>query len=229
MYTSTVTPVFTRVSKQTLRGQIAERIREAILNGSLRSGERIVERKLAEQFGASLTAVREALITLESEGFVLKKPNSSTYVTEYSQETIKKAYQLRRVLESYAIAEAIRRATPEQIDRVSERYMEMVEVAGRGDQRLFFQKDFDWHASIWELSDNEFLVSALRRLVLPLFAFSTIRLQSGKPLDLLEDAYKHHPIMEAFRAKDLERCLKAFDYAIDEWQTLILAWGLNNK
>ena len=139
MYTSNVAAVFARVSKQTLRGQIADRIRDAILNGSLRSGERIVERKLAEQFGASLTAVREALITLESDGFVLKKPNSSTYVTEYSQQEVKKAFDLRRVLEAYAIAEAMRRATQEQIDKVAQGYMEMVDVAGRGDQNLFLQ------------------------------------------------------------------------------------------
>ena len=115
MYASNVAPVFTRVSKQTLRGQIADRIREAILNGSLGSGERVVERRLAEQFGASLTAVREALITLESEGFVLKKPNLSTYVTEYSQGDVKKAFEFRRVLESYAIEEAMRRATQERL------------------------------------------------------------------------------------------------------------------
>ena len=229
MYTSNVAPVFTRVSKQTLRGQIADRIREAILNGSLGSGERIVERRLAEQFGASLTAVREALITLESEGFVLKKPNSSTYVTEYSQGEVKKAFEFRRVLESYAIEEAMRRAIPEQIDKVARGYMEMVEVAGRGDQGLFLQKDFDWHESIWELSDNEFLVNALRRLVLPLFAFSAIRLRSGKALDLLEDAYRHHAMMEAFRTKDVPGCLKAFNHAIGEWQMLLRAWEANRK
>ena len=188
-----------------------------------------MERKLAEQFGASLTAVREALITLESDGFVLKKPNSSTYVTEYSQQEVKKAFDLRRVLEAYAIAEAMRRATQEQIDKVAQGYMEMVDVAGRGDQNLFLQKDFDWHESIWELSDNEFLVNALRRLVLPLFAFSAIRLRSGEPLDLLEDAYRHHSLMETFRARDLRGCLRAFDHAIDEWQTLIGAWETNNK
>ena len=61
---------FSKLSPRTLRDQIEEKIREAILGGLLRPGERLVERRLAEQFGSSLTAVREALISLESDGFV---------------------------------------------------------------------------------------------------------------------------------------------------------------
>ncbi len=123
----------------------------------------------------------------------------------------------------------MRRASTEQIEKVAQGYVEMVEVAGRGDLNLFLHKDFSWQESIWELSDNEFLVNALRRLVLPLFAFSAIRLHSGKPLDLLEDAYRHHSMMETFRSRDLEGCLKALGHAIDEWQKLVGGWETNNK
>jgi DNA-binding GntR family transcriptional regulator len=69
-----------------LRDRIAEVLRKAILDGSLAEGSRIVERKLAAQFDTSLTAVREALIELEVEGFVVKKPNSATFVTQLSLE-----------------------------------------------------------------------------------------------------------------------------------------------
>ena len=102
---ATVTP-FSKLFKRSLRDQIAEKICEAILSGSLAPGERLVERRLSEEFGASLTAVREALITLEAKGFVVRKPNSSTYVTEYSFEEVEKAFKFRRALEGYAIEEA---------------------------------------------------------------------------------------------------------------------------
>src|SRR5690242_138057 len=106
---------FSKISNRSLRNQIAEKIREAILNQSLGAGERLVERRLAAQFGASLTAVREALITLEAEGFVVKRLNSSTYVTELLQEEVEKAFEFRRVLEGFALELAIRLATDEQI------------------------------------------------------------------------------------------------------------------
>src|SRR6516225_9958389 len=78
--------VFQKLAKEklTLRGRIAEQIRDAILNGTLDEGERIVERKLAAQFGASLTVIREAIVQLEGEGFITKRPNSSTHVTTLS-------------------------------------------------------------------------------------------------------------------------------------------------
>jgi DNA-binding GntR family transcriptional regulator len=56
--------VFKPFETVTLRRMIADRIQEAILNGTLKEGERIVERRLASQFGTSLTAVREALVLL---------------------------------------------------------------------------------------------------------------------------------------------------------------------
>ncbi|MGA3168892.1 MAG: GntR family transcriptional regulator, partial [Terriglobia bacterium] len=58
--------VFKPFETVTLRRMIADRMEEAILNGTLREGERLVERRLASQFGTSLTAVREALIALEA-------------------------------------------------------------------------------------------------------------------------------------------------------------------
>ncbi len=78
--------VFEKLTTATLRERIAEKMREAILTGTLREGERLVERKLASQFATSLTAVREALIELEAEGFVTKKPNAATHVTKLTLE-----------------------------------------------------------------------------------------------------------------------------------------------
>ncbi len=215
---------FSKLAARTLPDRIEEKIREAILNGSLTPGERLVERWLAEQFGASLTAVREALISLEADGFVVRKPNSSTYVTEYSFEETKKVFELRRVIEGYAIQEAIRLATPEQITSIEERYLAMVDAAGRGDQNLFLQTDYAWHEAIWRLADNEYLLVALRRLILPMFAFSAIRLQAGSPLDLLSDAYRHRAMLDALRARDLEAARSALNHAIDEWVSILRAW-----
>ena len=78
MVNSTVSKsVFQKLTVSSPRGLIAEQLREAILHGALREGQRIVERSLADQLGASLTAVRDALIELEMEGFITKKPSSN--------------------------------------------------------------------------------------------------------------------------------------------------------
>ena len=66
-----------KLNTQPARHLVAERIRESILDGSLQPGERLVERKLADTLGVSQSAIREALIQLELEGHVTKKPNSA--------------------------------------------------------------------------------------------------------------------------------------------------------
>lgn len=216
--------LFSKISNRSLRDQIAQKIREAVLNNSLKPGDRLVERKLAAQFGASLTAVREALITLEVDGFVVKKHNSSTYVTDFSQHELEKAFEFRRVLEGYALELAIRLATDEQIKSLELAYLDMVNGAAKGDLDLFLRKDYDWHEAVWVLTDNEFLVAALRRLVLPLFAFSAIRIHSGSPLDLLVDAHRHQTMLDSIKSRDIEGCRKALDHIVDEWLSVLSEW-----
>jgi len=131
---------FSRIPLVTLRGQIADRIREAVLHGTLKPGERIVERKLAAQFGASLTAIREALIALESEGFIIKKPNSSTFVMNLTFEDGEKIFRIRRVLEAYAFEEAARRAGRDEISHLQECHLKMVDAARANDLRRYVQR-----------------------------------------------------------------------------------------
>ena len=154
--------VFEKLESNTLRLRIADKFREAILNGSLTEGERIVERKLATLFGSSLTAVREALIQLESEGLVTKKPNAATFVIKLTPEETEQIFRLREVLEGYAVEEACRLASDEQLVHLEQLYRQMEDAVRGKDIGLFLQTDFSWHEAIWRTSDNEFLQAALR-------------------------------------------------------------------
>lgn len=209
--------VFERVKMPTLRGQIAAQIREAILEGRLRPGEKIVERKLSEQFGASLTAIREAIITLESEGFVSKKPNAATYITQLDLADVESIFAVRRLLEPFAMAQAARLASAEQLGGLEKRYLETVDAARHGKVRLYMQKDFAWHAAVWDVTGNEYLQSALRRVTLPLFSFSAIRFSEGDSFDLLTDANSHVPVLEAIKAHKPEEAERLVLQAIDIW------------
>lgn len=216
--------MFSKLSNHSLRDVIAAKIKGAILNNTLRPGDRLVERKLAAQFGVSLTAVREGLIVLEAEGFVVKKTNSSTFVTKLSIQDVEKAFSLRRALEGFAMELAVRLATAEQLQSLENAYLDMIDAAARGNVDSFLQKDCEWHEAVWCLADNEYLVSALRRLVYPLFAFSAIRIHAGSPLDLLADAHRHQPLLDAIKARDIEACRAALDHVTEEWVSLLRAW-----
>jgi DNA-binding GntR family transcriptional regulator len=209
--------VFEKLTTQTLRGQIAQRIRHAILNGALKPGDRLVERKLASEFGASLTAVREAVIELETDGFITKRPNAFTYVTKLSIAEIEKVFVLRKVLETHAIQEAARLASPEAISQLEVSYLQMIDSARRHDLRAYIHEDLLWHESIWRMADNEFVTAALRRIIVPLFTFTSIRFYGGSPFDLLADAMSHMPLLEAIKAHDATMAGAAALTAMEGW------------
>ena len=208
---------FAKLSNSTLRDRIAEVLRKAILNGTLAEGSRIVERKLAEQFDTSLTAVREALIELEVEGFVIKKPNSSTYVTKLSLEITEKIFAVRRVLETFAMEEAARRATPEGMGALESAYRATLEAARAGDLENFILRDYAMHELIWSLTANEYLAAALKRIIPPVFAFAAMRMAKGHAFDMVQDAKSHRALIDAIQSKKPASARKAFLDALEGW------------
>jgi len=89
---------------------VVEAIRTAILSGQLKPGDTLVERRLAEQLGVSKTPVREALIALSAAGLVNVTPNRGTVVRALDAEDVRQAYEVRALLEPWAVARTVRRA-----------------------------------------------------------------------------------------------------------------------
>ncbi len=208
-----------KVQSLTLRHQIVTRIRQAILDGSLQPGERVVERTLAAVFGASVTAVREAVIQLEAEGLIAKRSNTATNITSLTHAEIAQTFAVRFTLEKMAVAEASQHATAAQVRELKDLHERAVEAAGSRDPQLYVQRDFAWHQAVWSASGNEVLAATLRRLVLPLFGFSVIQVVSQKNFDLLEDALSHKAILRAIARQDGAAAVAAFEKGIRSWTT----------
>jgi len=219
-----ISPSFDRLPSSSLRGRIAETLREAILSGTLVEGQRLVERSLAAQLGASLTAVREALIELEMEGFITKRPNAATYVTKLTIQDAEKIFSVRRVLEPYAVEQAAQLAGPEQIRRLEAGYLAMQDAARVSDRKAFLQRDYSWHQMIWQVTGNEYLQSALKRLMVPLFAFTAIRIVTRDAFDLLRDAQSHMPLLAALKAGDPKAARTAITAGLEEWNAKTRAY-----
>ena len=146
-----------KLTSATLRFQTSEKIRAGILSGSLKPGERLVERDLAEQLGTSLTVVREALVQLETEGFITKRPNSATHITQLGRSEIEQILVVRRVLEGFAFEEAARKATNGRISLLETLHQEAVEAARGSDYQAYIHADLLWHDAVWQTTGNEAL------------------------------------------------------------------------
>jgi len=209
--------VATKLNTQPARHLVADKIRESILDGSLTPGERLVERKLAETLGTSQSAIREALIQLELEGHVSKKPNSATFVTHFSQRDLENTLAVRRALEGFAVEEAARQSTRADIDRLEELYQQSLAAAKSRDFQKYIRGDLSWHIAMWESTHNDCLVECLRRVVVPLFGFSAIRVAMQPGFNLLNDLQSHRTLLEAIKAGEPEMAKRAFNAAIRDW------------
>jgi DNA-binding GntR family transcriptional regulator len=207
----------TKLNTQPARHQVADKIRESILDGSLIPGERLVERKLADALGTSQSAIREALIQLELEGHVSKKPNSATFVTDFSQRDLENTLSVRRALEGFAVEEAARLSTPADIERLEELFQQSQAAARARDFQKYIRLDLSWHIAMWESTHNDCLVDSLRRIVVPLFGFSAIRVAMQPGFNLSNDLHLHRSLLDAIAAGEPEKAKRAFHAAMQDW------------
>jgi DNA-binding GntR family transcriptional regulator len=218
--------VLAPLANKTIRTQAADLLRNSILEGSLPIGSRIVERHLAEQLGTSLTAVREALIQLESEGLIVKKPNSTTHVVSLGPGDIEQIFSVREVFELHAFELAAKLAQPSDIEHLETLRASAVEAARHRQHREYIQRDLLWHDFIWRIPANPYLHASIRRLVLPLFMYSALQMSERQDFDLVKDNQSHDPLLEALRGGKVREARRAFLGALEQWRLETLSGEL---
>lgn len=114
-------PSLTKIEQPpaTLRDIVQDRMREAIIEGHFKPGERLVERPLCDQLGVSRTVVRETIRYLEAEGLVEILPGKGPIVARMSWEDARQIYDVRRMLETAASVTCAQNMTPELAARLT--------------------------------------------------------------------------------------------------------------
>jgi DNA-binding GntR family transcriptional regulator len=215
-----------KIVPSTLRQQIAREIRQSILQRELLPGERLIEREISSRFGTSLTVVREALIQLEAEGLITKRPNATTNVVKLDNSELENIYAVRSILEHYAFQQAARRASDENLRGLEELYDKTLSAAKSGDGFTYVTADLNWHGAGWHATENSCLADTLKRVIIPLFGFSSITITPEKR-SLIKDAESHRPLLDAIRAHDPVGAGKAYRQAEAQWR--IQYWPFQSK
>ncbi|HMM90561.1 GntR family transcriptional regulator [Bradyrhizobium sp.] len=104
----------------TVRAMVAQKLREAIMSGTLKPGQRLVERELCEMMGVSRPSIREALRHLEADGLVNTVPHRGPVVSTISLEEARQLYDARAVLEGFAGRECARLRDPDVVHRIGD-------------------------------------------------------------------------------------------------------------
>lgn len=101
-----------------LRDVVFNTLRQAILRGELKPGERLMEIQLANKLGVSRTPIREAIRKLELEGLVLMIPRKGAEVAEITEKNMRDVLEVRKALEELAVQLACEKITAEEIEEM---------------------------------------------------------------------------------------------------------------
>lgn len=189
-----------------LRELVFESLREAIISGQLRPGERLMEIQLAEEMGVSRTPVREAIRKLELEGLVAMIPRKGAYVAGLSLKDIVDVFEIRGALEGLAAELAAERITDEELEELERYLVKIAEAIEKDDLEKVVANDTDFHSLLYQASRNQRLSQIINNLREQIQRFRTTSLSyPGRMKTALEE---HRKIVEAISARDGELASK---------------------
>jgi GntR family transcriptional repressor for pyruvate dehydrogenase complex len=172
--------VYKVVQTSRLYEQIVQQIEESILKGTLKEGDQLpAERELAQQFGVSRTAVREAIKALHEKGLVDAFPGRGTFIANGNSNSMRQSLdrilksgtsdgaahlvEIREILEPEIAALAAARADDQDLATLRETVSVMDNA--RHDPDAFIEADLDFHLSLAEAAANPFVLSLIDSIV----------------------------------------------------------------
>jgi DNA-binding GntR family transcriptional regulator len=185
---------------RSLVDETAAEIRKTILQGKIMPGEPLSEEKLMASLRASRVVLREALRTLEAQGYVTFLPNNNVVASNPSREDVHDYYTIAGVLEGLAARLAVERAHPEEIARLRELHQLLREACHKRDLLQYFDANSNFHRFIAELSHNERLYQLIEELRREIQKTRLLSLNMPQRLDY--SMREHDQIMDAFLKKN---------------------------
>jgi DNA-binding GntR family transcriptional regulator len=193
-----------------LREVIFNSLREAIIIGELKPGERLMEVQLAEKMGVSRTPVREAIRKLELEGLVDMIPRRGAQVANLSIKDIMDVLEIRASLDALATSLAAKKISDDELKALKNVFDQFVNYVEKENINGSVKKDVEFHEIIYKASRNEKLINILNNLREQVQRFRIIYIKdtsSHKGLikehnDIYQSLFERDPDKAAFIAKN---------------------------
>jgi DNA-binding GntR family transcriptional regulator len=181
---------------------VADVIREGVMEGRLRPGERLKEDMIAKELQVSRTPVREAIAMLQAEGLLESQQHRGAQVRSYTPAQLEEIYDLRSILEGYGARRAATRITQRELTRLRTS-VERMEKLKPKDLEHLVQQNGIFHETILQAADSERLVTMVSQTrTLPLiyqsYAWYT-------PAQLSLSLEYHGRVLSALEDRDPER------------------------
>jgi DNA-binding GntR family transcriptional regulator len=197
--------------RDTLRDDVVRAIRDAIIQGRLRPGEKVPEEELAQQLKVSRTPVREAIRVLEGQGLVVVRPKRGTYISMPDRGDAADGLAVRTALEELAVGQAMDRLDEAEwsglCDELQSILEQMTEAKSPPNAIRTIELDIEFHATMIRAAGNRHLWRSWHALGIPFLVWSPER---GLYPDSEPDAVaRHEDLLTAIRSRDPAQCSAA--------------------
>lgn len=203
-----------------LRDVVFDTLRQAILTGELKPGERLMEIHLADRLGVSRTPIREAIRKLELEGLVVMIPRKGAQVARITEKNLKDVLEVRRALDMLAVKLACSRMDDEYKKQLREACDEFARVVKNNNTKDITEADVRFHDIINKATGNDRLIQLVNNLAEQMYRYR---------LEYIKDAAyhnrlvaEHEEIYSAIMDGDEERAAKAVVLHIDNQEETII-------
>lgn len=203
-----------------LREVIFNTLREAIIVGELKPGERLLEVQLSEKMGVSRTPVREAIRKLELEGLVNMIPRKGAHVADLSVKDIMDVLEVRASLDGLATALSAERITDEELKELNHVQTQFAQYFEKGNLQGLVKKDVEFHDIIYRSSRNDKLIQITNNLREQVQRFRVIYLKDYSSTK--EIIKEHADIYAALSERDPEVARKVAQKHIKNQEVTII-------
>src|SRR6056297_1925186 len=186
--------------RATLHEELANKLRELIVNGELEPGSKVPEKELCEAYGVSRTPLREALKVLAADGVITLNPNRGAWVTKVTADDMREVFPVMGALEALSGELACARIKDAEMAEIEALHADMVRHFHAGDRAQYFIANQAIHEAILHAAGNETLTTQYRALA------ARIR-QARYVANMTTERWRqaideHEDIMTALRARD---------------------------
>ena len=205
-----------------LRDVVFNTLRQAILTGELKPGERLMEIHLAEQLGVSRTPIREAIRMLELDGLVIMIPRRGAEVAEITEKSMNDVLEVRRAVDALCVELACERISPEELERLQKACEEFRKEAMKEDKdvKKLAQKDVELHDIIVQATGNQRLIQLVNNLSEQMYRY---RFEYLKDFSQHENLVKEHGVIyDSIVNKDAKTACEAAKLHIDNQEKAII-------
>lgn len=203
-----------------LRDVVFNTLRQAILTGELKPGERLMELHLANKLGVSRTPIREAIRKLELEGLVTMIPRRGAEVAQITEKSMNDVLEIRRAVDALCVELACDRISKEELEKLKSACDSFEKAVYGKDAKKIAQADVELHDIIVQATGNQRLIQLVNNLSEQMYRYRYEYIKDASQHERLIE--EHRIIYESIVKKDKETASQAARMHIDNQEKAII-------